>query len=466
MRCIELSDHEDGDAEESEASKIEKETRRLMEEALSDEFTGDIGIDEPTEVSDSEQLSPTASSIEETFQRIQSRMEDLLLSIEDSLRNVEPVIDEQVDSAMKKINKRLQTAGLGVFANRAVKIVDNELRKELAAESLISNIYESIVQVRDEISDIVEKASRGAVRNVNRSTSKLQSRIVKMYASIGELEKMLETQRAETKKWRGQTTKLEELIKMRDDSLSRSESDVLRLQESIEEFQRKLNSRGEELSSLKGELKQAESQIEQQREFIDKLDKAEELVTDYEQKVLELSELTGELAEIKEALTQRDLTIKGLKEELALLKEENRELESRYTAISEELSTKKAAEESLASEIGSLKKQMTELKARWETLYNVAEDEPAFKAYFLIADKEHTWLPLSHLSKALGIPTALLKRNLQKFLDVGLIEMESDKIRARKLSEVAVFEVQEDVVLPKAKDTDNDSKESTDIDTI
>jgi hypothetical protein len=184
-------------------------------------------------------------------------------------------------------------------------------------------------------------------------------------------------------------------------------------------------------------LKQAESQIKQQREFIDKLDKAEELVTDYEQKLLELSQVSGQLAEIQETLSQRETIIQELKEEISLLKGTNKELESKYSSMSEELSSKKGIEDSLTAEIDTLKLQMAELKARWETLYNIAEDEPAFKAYFLIADKEHTWLPLSHLSKALGIPTALLKRNLQKFLDVGLIEMESEKIRARRISEVA-----------------------------
>lgn len=436
MRCMKLSEHEDD--EKDEASKIEEETRRLMEQAMSEDFGVEEGKgEEPSAELKPDQMSPTAALIDETFQRIQGRMEDLLSSIEDSLKNIEPAIDEQVDLAMKKLSKRLQTAGLGVFASRAVKIVDDELGKELAAESLISKIYDSIIEARDEIADIVEKASRGAVRSVDKSTSELQSRIVKMYASIGELEKMLENQRAETKKWRGQKIELDELVKMRDDSLSRSESDISRLQESIDELQLKLDSRGEEISTLKGEIKQAETQIAQQREFIDKLDKAEELVTDYEQKLIELSEVSGQLAEIKENLSQREGTIQELREEISQIKEANTELESKYNSTSEELSSKKGIEDTLNAEIETLKTQMAELKARWETLYTVAEDEPAFKAYFLIADKEHTWLPLSHLSKALGIPTALLKRNLQKFLDIGLIEMESDKIRARKISEVA-----------------------------
>jgi predicted transcriptional regulator len=437
MRCMKLSHHEDGKKDESEALEIEEETRRLVEQAMSEDFGPDTTkIMKLTEETPSEHMSPTAVQIDETFQRIQGRMEDLLSSIEDSLKNIEPEINGQVDVAIKKLNKRLQTAGFGVFANRAVKIIEDELGKELAAESLMSKIYGSIIEARDQVSDILEKASRGAVRSVSRSTSELQSRIVKMYASISELEKMFENQCAETKQWRGQTIELEELVKMRDNSLSRSESDVIRLQELVNETQLKLDAKGEQLSALRGELKQAELQIKQQRELIDKLDKAEELVTDYEQKLLELSEVSGRLIEIEEILSQRESTIYKLREEVGLLKGANMDLESKYGSISKELSAKKAIEDDLTVKNESLRMQMAELKARWDTLYNIAEDEPAFKAYFLIADKEHTWLPLSHLSKALGIPTAHLKRNLQKFLDVGLIEMESEKIRARRISSI------------------------------
>ena len=73
------------------------------------------------------------------------------------------------------------------------------------------------------------------------------------------------------------------------------------------------------------------------------------------------------------------------------------------------------------------------MQTRWDALYQIAEDEPAFKAYFIIAGKTN-WFPLPHLSSALGIPTILLKRNLQKFIDAGLIEIEDDKIRPRTLS--------------------------------
>ena len=437
MRCTKLSDHEDGEKDESEEMEIEEETRRLMEQAMSEDFGPDAKkSQEITKESSSEHMSPTAVLIDETFQRIQGRMEDLLSSIEDSLKNIENEINDQVEAAIQKLNKRLQTAGFGVFANRAVKIIEDELGKELAAESLMSKIYDSIIEARDQVSDIFVKACRGAVRSVARSTSELQSRIVKMYASISELEQMFENQCAETKRWRGQVIELEELVKMRDESLSRSESDVIRLQELVNETQLKLEAKGEQLSVLKGELKKAELQIKQQKEFIDKLDKAEELVTDYELKLVELSEVSGKLTKIEETLSQRESTIHELKEEVGLLKGSNMDLESKYSEISKDLSAKKIIEDDLTSEIESLRTQLDELKVRWDTLYNIAEDEPAFKAYFLIADKEYTWLPLSHISKALGIPTALLKRNLQKFLDVGLIEMESEKIRARKISSI------------------------------
>jgi hypothetical protein len=107
------------------------------------------------------------------------------------------------------------------------------------------------------------------------------------------------------------------------------------------------------------------------------------------------------------------------------------------SSITEEAAALRGVKQSDQSELESLKSQLNELKARWENLYKVAEDEPAFRAYFMIADKQYTWLPLSHLSQALGIPTVLLKRDLQKFVDAGLVEIEGDRVRPLSMSELA-----------------------------
>ena len=72
----------------------------------------------------------------------------------------------------------------------------------------------------------------------------------------------------------------------------------------------------------------------------------------------------------------------------------------------------------------------------------------------MIADKKFTWLPLSHLSQALGVPTVLLKRDLQKFVDVGLVEIEGDRVRPLSMSK------------PTAKLEDADESDATGSDDI
>ena len=78
----------------------------------------------------------------------------------------------------------------------------------------------------------------------------------------------------------------------------------------------------------------------------------------------------------------------------------------------------------------------------------------------------YIWFQLPHLSSALGIPTVLLKRNLQKFVDVGLLEIEDDKVRPRSLSDIVEeVKVTDEQMLETAR-AEADGSKAESIETI
>ena len=434
--------------DDSGPSDIEDETQRLMKDAMS----GDISEKSPKIIP----VTTAAESVDETFQRIQVRIEDLLSSIEDSVRLVEPELNEKLEATLERLNWRFKGAGLGVFVTTTMKMADEELRKGMSAEGLLSPILGAIGESRSEVEDIVMKAGRGAVRNVVESTGSLQTKIVQMYATLNEHEKQLDATRAELKRWRERANELQDLVKSRDETMERSVEVLEQMRTARAELERLNEAHEQTISTLKGELSQAQSQIEQQKELLDKHGSFEEIAQDYETKLVELSEAQGQLAKAQERLAQREDTVESLKVDVQMLRASNSNLESQMSSMTEEVAASRGVKKSNQAELESLKAQLDELKARWENLYQVAEDEPAFRAYFMIADKQFTWLPLTHLSQALGIPTVLLKRDLQKFVDAGLVEIEGDRVRPLSMSKLAT----------KSEDTDKSdttsNKDNTD----
>ncbi len=441
-----MPNREERGRNDSDPSEIEEETQRLIEAAISDDISEKSREEIP--------VTTAAESIDETFQRIQVRIEDLLSSIEDGVRLVEPELNEKLEATLERLNRRLKGAGLGVFVTTATKMADEELRRGMSAEGLLSPILGAISESRSEVEDIMTKAGRGAVRNVGESTGSLQAKIVQMYATLNEREKQLDVTRADLKRWRERANELQNLVKSRDETMERYVEVMEQMRTARAELEGLNEAHEQTISTLKGELSQAQSQIEQQKRLLDKQGVSEEIAQDYETKLVELSEAQGQLAEALERLAQREGSLESLKAEIQTLRENNTNLESKTSLMTEEVAALRGVKESDQAEIESLEVQLNELKSRWENLYQVAEDEPAFRAYFMIADKKFTWLPLSHLSQALGVPTVLLKRDLQKFVDVGLVEIEGDRVRPLSMSK------------PTAKLEDADESDATGSDDI
>ena len=424
-----MSDRENSEGNGLDSSDMELETQRLMDEAMSRDAS-DSSADPSTEVTE------TTDTIDVTFQRLQVRMEDLLSTIEDALKSIEPGLAMRIEDVMSSAAKQLATAGLGVFGTRATKIVKDELKSSFSVDGLFLQVFEAIENSRATVADVIEKTSKGTVRNVGKSTGDLQAKLLQMYARLSEMEKQLETTRGDLRKWRGQANEQEERMKQREDLMATSNEEMLHMQSSIKELTDQIQERDSSISILKGELSQAQSQAAQQTELMKALDSAEQLTSDYDSKILELSQVQGQLAQQSEQLSQKESEVTSLQGEIEMLKQEKVSAESRISTMVDELASLKGSERDFEAELVEMSNKVDELKARWDTLYRVAEDDPTFKAYFLVADKTQ-WFQLPHLSSALGIPTVLLKRNLQKFVDAGLLEIEDDKVRPRSLSELA-----------------------------
>lgn len=424
-----MSDRENSEGNRLDSSDMELETKRLMDEAMSKDASDSSKVP-------STEATETTVTLDVTFQRLQVRMDELFSTIENASKSIEPGLATKVEDVLSSIAKQLATAGLGMFGTVATKIVKDELESSFSIEGLLSPVFDAVENSRATVADVLEKNVKGAVRNVGQSISDLQAKLLQMYVRLSEMDKQLEATRGEVRKWRGRSNEQEELLKQREDLMATSSEELLRMQSSIKELTDKLQESDSTISILKGELSQAQSQAAQQIELMKALDSAEQLTSDYDAKILELSQVQGQLTQQSEQLGQKESEVTTLRSEIEMLKQEKVSAESQVSSMVDELASLKGSERDFEAELVEMSNKVDELKARWDTLYKVAEDDPTFKAYFLVADKTQ-WFPLSHLSSALGIPIVLLKRNLQKFVDAGLLEIEDDKVRPRSLSELA-----------------------------
>lgn len=378
-----------------------------------------------------------AREVSETFLRIQLRMDDIFLSIEDSLHSLEPELKESAAHTISRISERLMhEAGLGVFASKATKIVREELETLLSIESMHAGLLETLNTSREQVKDLVSKTSRGIIRNVDTHTNDLQSKLVHVYARLNERDQEVEILNATISELRARISELETNIANKETEIRRLEEKLQYLSDMRDQIAQKLVERDAMISGLKGELGQAQSEISNLRQLIEKFETTEDLLTEYDRVTKEISEMEGTVARLEEALSQKDGLIAELQETIVSLESDKKDCETKIEELMNEVSRLKGANEALEADLTNTKSQIDELRARWEMLYQVAEDYPDFRAYFLIADKKH-WFPLQHLASALGIPVVRLKQQLQRFIEIGLIELDNERIRPKTLTEVA-----------------------------
>lgn len=423
-----MSERENPDDIGPDTSEPHSETREIIDETMSNILSG-------TESEPLDNVEETALKIDDSFHRMQVIINELLTAVGTAISTIEPRIKAKRQATVSSISKQLSNAGLGVFGTRAVKIVGDELESNFSFEGLFSSVFAAIEKTRVTMEQIMVNMRKVAAHNVGTSTTSLQAKLLQMHAKLTEAENQLESARMTARKWQAKSMEIEERLRQREDVLATTSVEMLQMHTSLKELNSQLSERDSAISSLRGELIQAQSHAKQQVELMHSLDSTEELTAKYDAKILELSKVQGQLTQQTELMAKKEDELTSLRERFDMLQQQKAETESQLRTASDELASLKGSERHAATEIAQMLGEVDELKARWETLYRVAEDDPTFKAYFLIADKTQ-WFQLPHLSSALGIPTVLLKRNLQKFVDAGLLEIDGDRVRPRSLSDI------------------------------
>lgn len=373
--------------------------------------------------------------VDNTLQQVHKKFNEILNTIERSVVTSAKSIDEKIEEITGILSKELQTIGLGVFATRAASVVKGRLKENLKAAEQLSDITHAIKAAKEQLDSMVLTTSSGITLQVFQTAEQHQNRLVQLYAKLNELDKQLESTSAEVRIWRSRASEQEELIRLKDESLQQSNKNIEDLRTSLAELRSSLEQKTSEVAELKGKVESSQVQLGTQRDLLSHLGTSEVIAKEYETRIEELANIRGQIMVYEDKLMQRDAAINLLKKEIADLEAQKEGLEKKMETMSYESAEWKGAKESQTAEIDTLKAEIQEMQSRWDALYQIAEDEPAFKAYFIIAGKTN-WFPLQHLSSALGIPTILLKRQMQKFLDAGLVEIEDDKIRPRTLSTV------------------------------
>ncbi|TFG13243.1 hypothetical protein EU537_07100 [Candidatus Thorarchaeota archaeon] len=433
-------------------SETEQKTRELMHKALKESDSDSVGQLESSTPREKTGLEFT-DSISSTYERIELRMNDILSSIEDSLGSTENAVQQEADDAIERIAKKLQDAGLGVFTNLAVSVVKKELRASLSPETSLHHVYQAVEESRKEIYDILSKASRGSTKALQSNLGNLRTRLVKAHALLNEREHELETMRAQNSALRTEINELNECNELNEQKLANLEEEIHKLENEKERLITQIEERDADYSIISGELAQAQSEVEQQKELIAKLDSAEELVVEYEKSAEEISRLKGKVSSLEETVAQQQSAIENLQSEKIQLESERADLQHTIGDLENQLSKIRSEYRTTMSDFELARSRISELEARWDVLVQIAEDEPTFQAYFIIADKSQ-WFPLSHLSSALGVPTVRLKGQLQKFINAGLVEIEGEKIRPVQISNITGNETPKENKANDSKETD------------
>ncbi|MDF1537771.1 MAG: hypothetical protein P1Q69_02595 [Candidatus Thorarchaeota archaeon] len=424
-----MSEEEDRAPGEPEKAGLSQDVRDLMETVMEE---GGLGSD-PGSKARSEATVSKDKEEDDTLQQVHKKFVEILSSIEKAIKSAESELGKQLEVIMPILSKELMEIGLGVFATRAVSVVKSRLKESFSATKQLEHITKTISDAKERLDAMVLTTSSGITMQVFQSTSEHQDRLVQLYAKLNELDKQLESTSADVRIWRSRSSEQEEVIRLKDEAIEQSAKNIEDLRTMLTELRSSIEDKNTEIAELKGQVGQAEVQIGAQKGLISQIDTSDELVQHYEKRVEELAIVRGQMMVIEDKLHQRDAAIDLMKKDARDLEEAKSALEARIEAMNYESAEWKGLKDAQTAELESLKAEVKEMQTRWDALYQIAEDEPAFKAYFIIAGKTN-WFPLQHLSSALGIPTILLKRNLQKFIDTGLVEIQEDKIRPRTLS--------------------------------
>lgn len=93
----------------------------------------------------------------------------------------------------------------------------------------------------------------------------------------------------------------------------------------------------------------------------------------------------------------------------------------------------RATSPELQEKIQILSAQLSAREEELNRLYNLTESDPKYQAYHVLRDLSPNWVDMSHVGHSLGMPTVRVKRLLEEFQAVGLVEIEGEKARTLQL---------------------------------
>ncbi len=214
----------------------------------------------------------------------------------------------------------------------------------------------------------------------------------------------------------------------------------------------------ETISNLKIELAQKNTEIiiknEAMKTLQNKLRSADEIAKDFRNRVEDLEEDVQFKKEIEQMKIEHSEERMALKANITKLEKEfldqkieyqekiaeAKEMSEKYGDIFKKAEVLSVKNNELKDKIKHQEASMTDLKKFKEENYHkiyyldnlkkLMEEDPIYRSFFII--QEVGSISLEDLKNAVGAPIVLLKREVLKLADAGVIDMTDDKITAKK----------------------------------
>ncbi len=380
----------------------------------------------------SDKFSSLVTDEEVALQKTHARLTNSIDLLSATVQNQGDFIESQKQAIKDALSKRLMTeVGLGVFAAKTIKVVNEELERHLSKENIIEPFENAISQNRDELSEIIESTKNNIISLTNKAKVHVLDIIKTIIEENKELSTQLELKNNELSKANEQIVNLQKELEAKENMYSIVSKEKLELNNKIKTLESEIAKLSQKNIQLMTSLEQTKQELKESQKLIESMGAGE--IKDALQKEIKKNE------ELQDELTKLKSQFDTLKSEHETLTEKHKELENNLNVAKLEIQAKSEKIQELEKEnktqlerIHQLKQEVQDFQERWNRLYNLAEHELNFRIYFMIEDKGGDWVSLDQIGKALGIPRARVITLVKQFADSGLVELSGNKARAIK----------------------------------
>lgn len=380
----------------------------------------------------SDKFSSLVTDEEVALQKTHARLTNSIDLLSATVQNQGDFIESQKQAIKDALSKRLMTeVGLGVFAAKTIKVVNEELEHHLSKENIIEPFENAISQNRDELSEIIESTKNNIISLTNKAKVHVLDIIKTIIEENKELSTQLELKNNELSKANEQIVNLQKELEAKENMYSIVSKEKLELNNKIKTLESEIAKLSQKNIQLMTSLEQTKQELKESQKLIESMGAGE--IKDALQKEIKKNE------DLQDELTKLKSQFDTLKSEHETLTEKHKELENNLNVAKLEIQAKSEKIQELEKEnktqlerIHQLEQEVQDFQERWNRLYNLAEHELNFRIYFMIEDKGGDWVSLDQIGKALGIPRARVITLVKQFADSGLVELSGNKARAIK----------------------------------